>query len=74
MDCERWLPTKGLNFCITCKKLDYRDYIIYFEFFRDKGSLDILSNKDLDFVKAKTKETALSSYWTYYDNVQRFKN
>ena len=31
-------------------------------FFRDIRNLDIWSNEDLDFVKAKTKEAALSSY------------
>ena len=30
---------------------------------------DILSNEDLDFVKAKTKEAALSPYRTYNNNV-----
>ena len=32
-------------------------------------SLNILSNKDLDFVKTKIKEAALSSYWSYDNNV-----
>ena len=32
-------------------------------------NLDILSNEDLDFVKAKYKEEALSSYRTYNNNV-----
>ena len=55
-DCEKSLLTKGLNFSIPCKKLDYADYLVQFElFFRDIRNLDILSNEDLDFVKAKTK-------------------
>ena len=33
--------------------------------FRDICNLDILSIEDLDFVKAKTKEGALSSYRSY---------
>ena len=46
------------------------DYPVQFElFFRDIHNLDILSNKDLDFVKAKTKEVALSSYRSYSNNV-----
>ena len=46
------------------------DYPVQFElFFRDIHNLDILSNKDLDFVKAKTKEAALSSYRSYNNNV-----
>ena len=31
--------------------------------------VDILSNEDLDFVKALTKKMALSSYQTYNNNV-----
>ena len=42
-------------FSIPCKKLDNADYLVYFElFFGDIHNLDILSNEDLDFVKAKT--------------------
>ena len=38
-------------------------YIVSFELlFRDICNLDIFYNEDLDFVKAKTKEEALSSY------------
>ena len=56
------LLSKGLNFNIPCKKLDYADYLAHFElFFRD--------NEDLDFVKAKNKEAAQSSYRSYYNNV-----
>ena len=32
------------------------------------GNIDILSNEDLDFFKAKIKEAALSSYRTYNNN------
>ena len=46
------------------------DYLVRFElFFRDIRNLDILSNEDLDFLKAKTKEAALSSYRSYNNNV-----
>ena len=46
------------------------DYLVKLElFFRDIRSVDILSNENLDFVKAKNKETALSSYQTYNNNV-----
>ena len=46
------------------------DYLVQFElFFRDIRNLDILSNEDLHFVKAKTKETALSPYRSYNNNV-----
>ena len=69
-DCEKSLLTKGLNFSMTCIKLDYADYLVQFElFFRDIRHLDIMSNEDLDFVKTKTKEAALSSYRSYNNNV-----
>ena len=69
-DCEKSLLTKGLNFSIPCKKLDYADYLVQFElFFRDIRNLNILSNEDLDFVKAKNKEAALFSYRSYNNNV-----
>ena len=69
-DYEKSLLTKGLNFSIPCKKFDYADYLVQFElFFRDVRNLDVLSNEDLDFVKAKTKEAALSSYRSYNNNI-----
>ena len=69
-DCEKSLLTKGLNFSIPCKKLDYADYLVQSQlFFRDIHNLDILSNENLDFVKAKTKKAALSSYRYYINNV-----
>ena len=50
--------------------LDYADYLVQFElFFRDIRDLDILSNEDLYFVKAKTKKAALSSYRSYSNNL-----
>ena len=50
--------------------LDYVDYFVNFElFFIDIRNLDVLPNEDLDFLKVKTKEVALSSYRTYNDNV-----
>ena len=51
------------------KKLDYADYLSQFElFFRDILNLDIWSNEDLDFLRAKTKEEALSSYGSFNKN------
>ena len=67
---EKFLLTKSLNFSIPGKKSDYVDYLLQFElFFRDILNLDILSNEELDFVKAKTKEEALSSYGSFNNNV-----
>ena len=71
--CSKFLKSllkKGLNFSIPCKKLGYEDYLVQFKlFFRDIRHLDILSNEDLNFVKAKTKEAALPSYRSYNSNV-----
>ena len=62
-DIEKKLLAKGLNFCLPPKQLKYADYLAHFElFYRDICNLEILSNEDLDFVKTKTKETALSSF------------
>ena len=70
-DCEKSHLTKGLNFSTPCKKLDDADYLVQFELsFRDTRNLDILSNEDLDFVKAKIKEAELSSYRSY----NRYRN
>ena len=55
------LPAKGLNFSLPPKYLDYVDYLVNFELFcRNIRNLSILSNEDLDFIKARTKEPALS--------------
>ena len=45
--------------------------MVHFElFYRDIRNLEILSNEELDFVKIKTKETALSSFREYNRNPQ----
>ena len=41
---------------------------------RDIRNLDIFSSEDLDFVKTKTKEIAVSSYRTYHDVAQYLSN
>ena len=69
-DREKRLFAKGLNFSLPSKYLDYADYLVTFElFYRNICNLGILSNEDLDFVKTRTKETALSSYRNYNNNV-----
>ena len=43
---------------MSCKKLDYADYLVNFElFFRDIHNLDILFNEHLDFVKTTPNES-----------------
>ena len=38
-------------------------------FYRNIGNLGILPNEDLDFVKTRTKEAALSTYQKYNNNI-----
>ena len=62
-DIEKKLLVKGLNFCLPPKQLKCADYLGQFElFYTDIRNLEILSNQDLDFIKTKTKETALSPF------------
>ena len=71
-DIEKKLLAKGLDFCLPPKQLKYANYLAHFElFYRDIRNLEILSNEDLDFVKTKTKETALSSFRQYNKNPQQ---
>ena len=50
--------------------MDYADYLVNFElFYRNICNLGILSNEDLNFVKTRTKEAALSSYRNYIKHV-----
>ena len=54
------------------KQRKYADYLVHFKsFYKDIHNLDVLSNEDLDFVKTKTKETALSSFRQYNKNPQQ---
>ena len=64
--------TEVLNFCLPAKQLFYANYLVHFQlFYKDVLNLEILSNEDLDFVKTKTKETALSSFRQYNKNPQQ---
>ena len=71
-DAEKKLLAKVLNFCLVPKQLNYANYLVYFElFYRKSRNLEVLSNEDLDFVKTKTKETALSSFRQYSKSPQQ---
>ena len=62
---EKSLLLKGLNFSIPPKKLNHADYLVNFElFYRDIRNLEVLSGEDLDFIKTKTKDIAVSSFRT----------
>ena len=61
---------KSLNFSLPPKHLDYTDYLITFDlFYRNICNLGILSNEDVDFVKTRPTEAAVSSYRNYNNNV-----
>ena len=67
---EKALLSKGLNFSLPPKQLKYADYLLNFElFFRDICKLDILSNENLEFLKTKIKDVALSSLRYFNLNV-----
>ena len=69
-DYEKRLLAKGLNFSLPPKYLDYADYLVNLPlFYRNIRNLGILSNEDVDFVKAETKEATFSSYRNYNNNV-----
>ena len=60
-----------MNFSLPPKQLKYADYLLNFElFFRDICKLDILSNENLEFLKTKIKDVALSSG---FKNLSRLK-
>ena len=67
---EKRLLAKGVNFSLPPKYLDYADYLSNFDLLcRNIRNFGILSNEDLDFVKTRTKEPAISSYQNYNNNV-----
>ena len=67
---EKALLSRGLNFSLPPKQLKYVDYLLNFElFFRDICKLEILSNKNLEFLKTKIKDVALSSLRYFNLNV-----
>ena len=69
-DVEKSLLVEVLWFSLPPKKLNYANYLTNFElFYRNIQNLDVLSSGDLDFVKTKIKDAALSSFHFYNGNV-----
>ena len=67
---EKTLLVKGLSFALPPKQLSYSDYLINFElFYRSIDNLKILSGDNLDFIKTRIKDTALTSFRNYNANV-----
>ena len=61
-DHEKSLLSKGLNFSIPPKGINYADHLLPFELlYRDINSLRI-SNFDLDCIKARLRDSTFSSY------------
>ena len=60
---------KGLKFFNPLTKLNYADYSVNFElFYKSIYNLNRISNKNLDFVKTKIKDAALTSLRNYNGN------
>ena len=61
---------KGLSFSLSPKKLSYSDYLVNFELFdRNIDNLKILSRDNLDHIKTKIKDLALTSFCNYNANI-----
>ena len=61
---------KGLSFSLPPKKLRYSDYLVNFElFYRRIDNLKIHSGDNLDYVKTKIKDLALTSFRNYNANI-----
>ena len=59
---EKSLLSKGLNFAIPPKNINYADYMIPFELlYRDVDSLEV-SNLDKEFIKSRLRDSGFSSY------------
>ena len=69
---EKSLLVKGLSFSLSPKQLSYPDYLINFElFYRSINDLKVLSGDNLDFIKTRIKDTALTSFRNYNANVSQ---
>ena len=61
------------KFHLPPKYLYYATYVVNFElFYRNIRNIGILSNKDLDLVKARNKEASLSSYQNYNNDLLQY--
>ena len=72
---QKWktLFFRRASFRILSKNLNHADYLVNFElFYTDICNLQVLSAEDLDFLKIKTKDIALSSFRNYSNNVPQY--
>ena len=68
---EKSLLSRGLNFAIPPKNLNYADYLLPFELlFRDIDLLDI-PRTDRDFIQGRLRDCAFTSYRDVGKNIDR---
>ena len=68
---KRFYLKVSISLCLL-EQLKYADYLLNFGlFFRDICKLDILSNKNLEFLKTKIKDVALSRLRYFNLNVSQ---
>ena len=59
---EKSLLSKGLNFAMPPKNINYADYMLPFELlYRDVDFLEV-ANLDKEFIKSRLRDSAFSSY------------
>ena len=59
---EKYFLSKGLNFAILPKNINYTDFMLPFKLlYRDVDSLEV-SNLDKEFIKSRLRDSAFSSY------------
>ena len=67
---EKSVVAKGLSLLLPPKHLSYSEYLINFELFcRSTDQLKILSGDNLDFMKTRIKDTALTYFRNYTADV-----
>ena len=67
---EKSILVIGLIFSLPPRKLSYSNYLVNFElFYRSIDNLNILSGNNLDYVKTKIKDLALTSFRNYNANI-----
>ena len=70
---KKSLLVKGLSFSLPPKKFSYSDYLVNFElFYRSIDNLNILSGDNLDYVKTKIKDLALTSFRNYNADIPQY--
>lgn len=71
-EAKKYVFVKSLKFSISPKKLNYADWYHSFELlYRSISNIGDMPNQNLDFVKAKIKDAALTSFRNYNANLPR---